>query len=37
MGIPNWKLTLLLVECHYFFYTEPATAHKIIRDFLGES
>ena len=36
-GIPNAKLALLPGECHHFFYTEPATAHKIIRDFLRES
>ena len=36
-GIPNAKLALLPGECHHFFYTEPAVAHKIIRDFLLES
>jgi pimeloyl-ACP methyl ester carboxylesterase len=36
-GIPNAKLALLPGECHHFFYTEPAAAHNIIRDFLRES
>ena len=27
-------LALLPGECHHFFYTEPAAAHKLIRDFL---
>ena len=35
-GIPNAQLALLPGECHHFFYTEPAAAHKIIRDIFWE-
>ena len=34
-GIPNSKLVVLPNERHSYFYSEPKTSHKIIRDFIA--
>jgi 3-oxoadipate enol-lactonase len=36
-GIPNSKLLVLPGERHSYFYTEPESVHRLIREFLKES
>jgi pimeloyl-ACP methyl ester carboxylesterase len=33
-GIPNAKLAVIPGEAHNYFFTNPAEAHRIIREFL---
>ena len=35
-GIPNAKLVLLPGERHSYFFSNPATAHNAIRDFIRD-